>query len=202
MNRTLYFVHYNKLNGLAEYVIYLLKNIRAVYGRIVFVSNSPLCEEQRNRILEFSDEILVRENRGFDFGAWKDALLKDGWENISRYDSITLMNDSCFGPLFDIENMYLDMEQKDIDFWGLTNHRNDKHGMPGTNRPIPEHIQSYFICFNRKTAESEAFKRFWRNMKNENNIEKVIQNYETRLTGILTGAGYKYSVLLDAYNFA
>jgi rhamnosyltransferase len=39
-------------------------------------------------------------------------------------------------------------------------------------------------------------------MKNENNIEKVIQNYETRLTGILTGAGYKYSVLLDAYNFA
>jgi rhamnosyltransferase len=138
---------------------------------------------------------------GFDFGAWKDAMLKDGWEKISQYDNLTLMNDTCFGPLFDLENIYLDMEKKDIDFWGLTNHKNDKFGMPGTNRPVPNHMQSYFICFNRNVVTSVSFQNFWRNIRYEKKIEKVIQKYETQFTKILVRAGFKYSVFLDKTKF-
>jgi rhamnosyltransferase len=143
----------------------------------------------------------VRENKGFDFGAWKDAILKDGWKKISQYDNLTLMNDTCFGPLFDLESIYLDMEQKDIDFWGLTNNKNDRFGMPKTHRPIPEHIQSYFICFKNKIVNADLFKTFWENVKYENKLEKVIQNYETKFTKILHKAGFRYSVLLDKSGF-
>jgi rhamnosyltransferase len=144
----------------------------------------------------------MRENKGFDFGAWKDALLKDGWEKIAQYDNATLMNDTCFGPIFDLEPIYLDMEQKEIDFWGLTNYKNDKGGMPGTNEPVPEHIQSYFICINRKVINSIPFKSFWENVGYENDVIKVIQKYETKFTKILTKAGFRYSVFFDTTGFS
>jgi rhamnosyltransferase len=166
----------------------------------VVISNSPLSNEQRNKLSVFCDKILLRENKGFDFGAWKDALLRDGWENISRYDSVTLMNDTCFGPIFDLETIYLDME-KNTDFWGLTNYKNEKFGMPKSHKPIPEHIQSYFICFKKKVVDSGPFKAFWENVKYENKIEKVIQKYETQFTKILTKAGFRYSVFLDKNDF-
>jgi rhamnosyltransferase len=198
MNRILYFVHYNKFNLLSDHVIYLLRNIRALYARTVVISNSSLSEEQAGRLSKVCDEILTRENKGFDFGAWKDALLKDGWEKLAQYDNVTLMNDTCFGPLFDLETIYLDMEQKDIDFWGLTNYKN---GMPRTNKPIPEHIQSYFISFKQRIVNAEPFKAFWENIKYENKIEKVIQKYETQFTKILTKAGFRHSVFLDKAGF-
>jgi rhamnosyltransferase len=201
MNRILYFVHYNKYNLLSEHVIYLLKNVRILYTRVVVISNSPLSGEQQNKLADLCDEILVRENKGFDFGAWKDAILKDGWDKLSQYDNLTLMNDTCFGPLFDLEKIYLDMEQKDIDFWGLTNHRNERSGMPKTNKPIPEHIQSYFVCFKKQVVDSCAFITFWKNIRYKKRIENVIQSYETRFTKILIKAGFKYAVFLDKNGF-
>jgi rhamnosyltransferase len=202
MKRILFFVHYNKYNGLSPHVIYLLKNIRGLYTRIVVVSNSPLSSGQNAELSEFCDEILVRENKGFDFGAWKDALIKEGWENLSQYDNLTLMNDTCFGPLFELEKIYLDMEQKDIDFWGLTNYGNKGYGrIPGTNKPVPEHIQSYFICFKKKVVNSGVFITFWKNVKYERQVEKIIQKYETQFTKILIKAGFKYSVFLDQVVF-
>jgi rhamnosyltransferase len=165
------------------------------------ISNSPLSEEQFSELSEVCDEILIRENKGFDFGAWKDAILKDGWEKLAGYDNLTLMNDTCFGPIFDLEPIYLDMERKYVDFWGLTNYKNKKNGMPGTNRPIPEHIQSYFMCFERNVINSRPFKKFWINVKYEKKVEKVIQKYETKITKILINAGFKYSVFLDRDRF-
>jgi rhamnosyltransferase len=102
------------------------------------------------------------------------------------------MNDSCFGPLFDLEQVYLRMEQKDIDFWGLTEFRESNYGMPGTNERVPAHLQSYFLCFNKKTINSETFQIFWRNVDYEKDIDAVIQKYETQLTLLLQNSGLVY----------
>jgi rhamnosyltransferase len=167
----------------------------------VVVSNSHLSDEQYAYLSGFCDKILMRENKGFDFGAWKDVILKEGWEDISQYDSLTLMNDTCFGPLFDLNKIYQEMEQKDVDFWGLTNNKNDKFGMPKTHKPILEYIQCYFICFKKNVIGSGSFKAFWGNIKYETKIEKVIQKYETQLTQILIKAGFYYSVFLNKMKF-
>jgi rhamnosyltransferase len=197
MNRILYFVHYNRYDGLAEYVLYLLEHIKHVYSRIVFVSNSSLSGEQNKKIAKLCDTVILRENKGFDFGAWKDALLRAGWDVLSEYDSLTLMNDTCFGPLFDLEQVYKKMEGQGADFWGLTNCQYTECGMPGTDGPIPEHIQSYFLCFNKNVIQSSEFQTFWNAVEYKTNVDEVIQEYETQLTGILRKAGFKYTNLYD-----
>jgi rhamnosyltransferase len=201
MKRILFFVHYNKYNGLLEYVLHLLKNIKSIYNRIVFISNSFIPHKQKENLNGLCDTIIIRENNGFDFGAWKDGILQEGWDALSTYDNITLMNDTCFGPLFDLKQIYLQMEQTNVDFWGLTNYRFTKQGMPGTNRFVPEHIQSYFLCFSKKVSLSSVFQIFWDTIKYEKDIKKVIQKYETQLTSILARSGFTYKVYFDTRNY-
>jgi rhamnosyltransferase len=172
----------------------MLEHIKHIYDRIVFISNSPVPDDNLIKLKDFCNDIIIRENKGFDFGAWKDALLKEGWERLSKYDNVTLMNDTCFGPIFDLQNIYTEMEQESIDFWGLTLHQKTKRGMPGSNAPIPEHIQSFFICFNKTVILSYVFQNFWIKLKYLDDINKLISDYETKLTSLLSNNGLKYSV--------
>ena len=40
MQRLLLYVHYNKFNFISGHVLYQLENIRPLYSRVVFISNS------------------------------------------------------------------------------------------------------------------------------------------------------------------
>jgi rhamnosyltransferase len=100
------------------------------------------------------------------------------------------MNDTCFGPLCDLGAIYADYERRPVDFWAITGAAYSEAGMPGApEKPVPAHLQSYFICFSQKVIRSAAWANFWQNVADETEVEKVIQKYETQLTGVLMGAG-------------
>lgn len=40
-------------------------------------------------------KVIRRENKGYDFGAWTDAILQT---NIDEYDNFICLNSSCIGP--------------------------------------------------------------------------------------------------------
>lgn len=198
--RLLLFVHYNKWGSLADYVVYLLKRVRKCYSRVVLISNSPLSEEARAPLAGLYDSFLQRENTGYDFLAWKEGLVQEGREGLAAYDSVTLMNDTCFGPLFDLEEIYGRMQDQGADFWGVTQHPTVPVGhqnLLATDGVIPAHVQSYFLCFERSALSSEAFHAFWDGVVEESKVENVIKKYETQLTGSLERAGLKSAVLCD-----
>lgn len=198
--RLLIFSHYNKQNLLSDYVIYTLKEMNHLFAKVVFVSNSIIDKEDAKKLEPYCDKVLIRKNIGFDFGGWKEAILDEGFESLSEYDSMTLMNDTCFGPLQDMTPIYQNMESREIDFWGLTNHRATSSGMPGTNGPVPEHLQSYFLVFNNKVLKSNIFNGFWSKHTIDNNRNLLIQNCETRLTPLLNKNGFKSEALIDCTN--
>ncbi len=104
------------------------------------------------------DQIIRRDNIGFDFAAWRDGMSAIGFEELKQYDSVTLMNDTCFGPLWDIAPIYEQFENDEtVDFWGMTNFR--------ANIRFKEHIQSYYLSFTKKVIQSEAFQKFWKRVQ-------------------------------------
>ena len=203
MKRLLLYHHYNKYNNISEYVLYCLHEMRPYFNYVLFTSNSYLSKKDKDFLRKkYCDEILIRKNKGFDFGAWKDAINFLGFKEIKNYDSLVLMNDTCFGPLFDIGKVFKIMEEKNVDFWGITNHRKTINDMPGTDGPIPEHIQSYFLCFNKEVISSKIFKKFWLTVdENLMDVNKVIQNYETKLTELLIKEGFTYDVWIETSNY-
>lgn len=200
MERLLLFVHYNPWETLSSYVIHTLKQMHLLFRKVVFISNSKLPESARSALEGYCHLIMVRQNRGFDFGAWKDALLQEGWEALAAYDSLTLMNDTCFGPFFDLSPVFASLEADNCDFWCITNHKKSASGIPGPHNqslPVPEHAQSYFITFKQPVVQSKVFAQFWESVTNAEDVLEVIRLYEAQLTAKLSDAGFTCRAWID-----
>ena len=143
MERLLLYVHFNKFNQISEHVLYQLEKMRPLFRKVIFISNSKISQDQADELKkELVDEVLLRKNIGFDFAAWRDGMREVGFEELKSYDSVTLMNDTCFGPLWDLESLYQDFESdRNVDFWGMTNYRKDKD--------FNEHIKIYYLSFKQ-----------------------------------------------------
>ena len=192
MKRLLLYVHFNKFNDLSSHVEYQLTKMRPLFSKLVFISNSSLPDEKRKTLLEkgLITDFLQRENSGFDFAAWRDGMYWVGFDFLKDYDSVTLMNDTCFGPLWDMKEIYAKFEaDPETDFWGMTNFR--------ANQQFKEHLQSYYLSFSRKVVQSTAFQDFWLGVKNYTDVQDVIDHYETQVTTNLTDVGFKYSAVFD-----
>lgn len=201
MKRLLLYVHFNKYNRVSSHVYYQLTQMRPLFSKVVFISNSQVSEHDYQKLvdLHLMDNFIQRENVGFDFAAWRDGMTHVGFDDITTYDVVTIMNDTCFGPLWDIKDYYLNYEANDqVDFWGLTNNRRTKKSRQ--TQGFPEHIQSYFITFKKPVIASSAFRNFWENVKNHTDVQEVINDYETKVTTTFLAAGFRYQTVFDTVN--
>ncbi|ESS19284.1 RgpFc protein [Streptococcus mutans PKUSS-HG01] len=163
-----------------------------MFSKVIFISNSQVADADVKMLREkhLIDDFIQRQNSGFDFAAWRDGMVFVGFDELVTYDSVTTMNDTCFGPLWEMYSIYQEFETKTtVDFWGLTNNRATKQ--------FKEHIQSYFITFKKAVIQSEAFHNFWENIQNHADIQRVIDDYETQVTTTLLDAGFQYDVVFD-----
>ena len=191
MNRILLYIHYNKFDEMSDHVLYQLEKIKPLFSRVILISNSRL-EKNYMRKLEIIGitEIIQRANIGFDFAAWRDGMEYVGFDHLEKYDSVTLMNDTCIGPLWPLEPYFRSFESAiDCDFWGMTNFKKTKY--------FREHVQSYFVSYSREVVSSKVFKSFWMNVKSYDNVRQVIDNYETKFTSELKRTGFNYQVVFN-----
>ena len=194
MNRILLYVHYNKSDDLSSHVLYQLEQLLTFFSRVLVISNSYLSTENLNSLKKIGvNEVIQRKNIGYDFAAWRDGMNYIGFNSLVDYDSVTLMNDTCIGPLWNLKEYFEKFETRDdIDFWGMTNFRKTKY--------FKEHLQSYFVSYSRQVVSSKVFQKFWISIRDYENIRSVIDHCETRFTGKLTRSGFKYGVVFNTLN--
>ena len=198
MKRILLFVHFNKNGRLNKRALYTLEQTKHLYDKIVTISNSPLNKADRNTLERLSDDVIIRENKGYDFSAWKAGIDHIGWQSIVKYDSLTIMNDTCLFPVWPIDEYFDSFGQNNkVDFWGASIYKATPFGMPGSNKAVPEHIQSYFMTFKRTVVKSKSFRQFWESVKPHGDVTKVICDYETVVTKRLSDAGFKYDTIIN-----
>ncbi|MEZ7605196.1 lipopolysaccharide biosynthesis protein [Streptococcus sp. 27098_8_113] len=177
---------------MSNHVFYQLEQLKPLFSKILFISNSHIGEATKKKLQdEFGiSDVLERDNQGYDFAAWRDGMSAVGFEVLKNYDSLTLMNDTCFGPLWGLEPIYKRFEaDTKVDFWGMTNFRKTKY--------FEEHLQSYFVTFKQQILRAISFQEFWTKVKDFTDVQDVIDHYETKFTQYFTGAGFTYQALFD-----
>ncbi len=113
-----------------------------------------------------------------------------GFDTLQNSDSLTLMNDTCFGPLWDLAPIYQRFEEdSQVDFWGMTNFRKTRY--------FEEHLQSYFVTFKQSVLKDKTFREFWSQVEDFTDVQDVIDHYETQFTKRFVEAGFRYQALLD-----
>ncbi len=201
-NKLLLYVHFNRNNELSEHVIYQIQKLRQNFEEIFFISNSKIDQKDLTQLTapKLIDGFMQRENAGYDFAAWSDAMKQYGFDKLANYDSVTIMNDTCFGPVYDFTTPFERMDSDNqIDFWGITNNRSHKV-KPWEDKDaivLPDHIQSYFVSYKQNVVKSVAFEKFWSNIEVLNDVVEVIIKYETAMTKYFENAGFKSAVLFD-----
>jgi rhamnosyltransferase len=181
MKRLAVFAHYDRDDLLDDYVLHYLAGLKEVVKDIVFVSASGLPDASVHRLKTLCDTVVLRENAGYDFGSWQAGLR--AVPDLSPYDEVIICNDSAYGPLFPLVELFGKMGEVDCDFWGLTESRGPLY-----------HLQSYFLAFRRPVIASPAFTNFWQSVKSEEDKETVIRKYEVGLTQTLLEAGFRSAV--------
>ena len=191
--RIAFYVHYNKDNIISNDDIESLKAYSTIFDNIIFISNSPIGESDLDEVKKYTSTQIFRENKGFDFAAWKEGIKTFGYENIKKYDQVALINNSTFAPIYDMKNVFAEMEGRNNDFWGITLFPEIKEKNYLKASKISEHIQSFFVVFEKKVIESGEIKKFFEKMKYSDEFIDAVKNGEVALTAHMRKCGFNYS---------
>jgi len=196
--RAAVYVFYDKDGIVDSYVIYVLQEILKVCEKLVVVCNGQLCDKSRVALRCLTEDIIVRENVGFDAWAYKTGMEYIGWDELREYDELILLNDTVFGPFYPFQTIFDEMDSRDVDFWGMTKH-GQFHNPDGLTKGgvFPEHIQTYFFVIGNRMLASEELKQYWSNLPKLKSWNQTVSYIESQLTKHFADMGYKWDVFVN-----
>lgn len=198
MKRLGIFFFYEKNGDVDDFITYYLVDLAKNLSELVVVCNGKLSEQGRKAFSQFTDQILVRENKGLDVWAYKTALDHYGWERLSEFDEIVMTNSTLMGPVRPLKEMFDEMARnEDLDFWGLTMHHGAKtNPFKGKHlyRYLPVHIQSHFIVYRKRFVQSAELQNYWNELPMIESYTDSVQRYEAVFTKQFADRGFKWDV--------
>lgn len=132
--------------------------------------------------LAFAEAVLLRINKGYDFGAWAAAITSQR-QALCDCTMLALANDSVLGPSSNFAAMVERAAVCDADVIGLVS--------SGEVRP---HLQSFTLFFGQKALQSPFFTRFWASVRSGGR-GYVIHKYEIPLASRFEANGLRTAAL-------
>jgi hypothetical protein len=183
------FAHYDRHGEVWPHTRRYLEALAEAGFSIILVSNSPtLTSDSITWLRARCARILLRENRGYDFGAYRDGLLQVGREP-GRCSILLIANDSVYAPLAPLGPFLDRMDFTHADVWSATDSWQHRY-----------HLQSYLIAFSGAAMASLAFWNFWDGVRNVRSKWSVIRHYEIGLTAHLLAAKLRCAAVFETHD--
>ncbi|OBJ55166.1 rhamnan synthesis F family protein [Mycobacterium asiaticum] len=187
--RTLaFFAHFDPQGVVDPYVVYYLEQLHSLGATIVFVSGSPtLSPDSVAPLRSLCAGIYTRRTLSLDFGSWHLAWCttgRHGW-SLDQFDRFVLANDSVYGPLFPLADMWSQFQ--DADMYGAI--ESDELG---------RHLQSFFLAWDLNPRTRNFLNKFWDRFQYIVDKQKLIRRYELGLSRRARRAGLVVKPFLSA----
>ena len=186
MKRIGVFCFYNKNGIVDKSVEVLLSELVKSLSEIIVVCNGNLTDGGHEKLEKYCSSITIRENRGCDAGAYKDAFLNIiSKEKLDSADEVLIFNDTFYGPFFPLTDIFERMTASECDFWGMTDYN------PLPEEGIPYHLQSYFLVIKKKMLQSDAFQKYWKEMDTDfEDTRESVRKFELTFTKYFQHHGF------------
>lgn len=191
---------YDKDGIIDDYLTFLLEKMSEHVSKVVLICNGKITDDSKSKIERYVDSIFVRPNEGYDATGWKELFTKFlSKEELSEYDELVMFNDSFYGPVFPLSEMFDEMDSRSsLDFWGITAHtemyRNKKNY-------VPEHIQSWFFCIRKRMFIDSSFDEFWKGLPKINDKKAAIKFFELEFTRFFEERGFCWETYIDTSEY-
>jgi lipopolysaccharide biosynthesis protein len=192
--RVAVFAHHDRDDVVDAYVLRYLEGLSDVVDRIVFVSDGLLPERETDKVRRFAAVVVSERHGEYDFGSYKRGvriLRENGW--LETAGELVLCNDSCYGPVFPLRDVWDRKAGLDHDLHGITTSvhgylRTESGYEPTDSDP---HVQSYFMVLSRRLFSSDAFGSFLEGVEPLRDKREVVHRYELGLSRIVLEAGFR-----------
>lgn len=157
-----------------------------------------IISNDKNNVFTVPDKVnvLFRDNIGYDFGGWSDALLTNNlYEN---YDNFIFVNSSVIGPFIPSfckdrwTDIYLNGLQNNIKLFGST--------INTLGKPLSfSHVQSYIFAMDQNTLQFLINCEIFSTIIYENSFRGAIWNREVLMSRKIIENGWNIGSLLPNY---
>lgn len=199
MKRAGIYFFFDKDGIVDRYVPYFITGLHEVVDYIVVVVNGRLTAEGRKTLAEAADDLIVRENRGFDAWAYKEAIEYIGWDELREFDELVIANSTIYGPLYPFQEAFDRMDADPCDLWGMYLAYGDKKKKDWFGIPLPnglqDHIASNFVVFKQSILHSYEFYHFCNDIPEIKDYFESGAYFEFPLTGEFSDAGFTWATL-------
>ena len=187
--RAIVLAHFDPHGHFDPHVHHALAAYRGHAERLVVVSNSA--RRLPANLARLVDGFVPRANVGYDFAAWQDGLATF---RAADHDEVICVNDSVYGPLFDLGPALADARVAAADLWGmvLSDQNTSRSG------PRVPHLQSWFLGMRRPLLEADAWGGFWHGLTTPSTKREVVEQNEIGFSARMAAAGFRLAGLYDA----
>ena len=198
MRRIAFYLFYDEFGEVDDYIPTKLTALQEFVEDIVVVSNSKMTVAGRAKLENIGATVFCRENVGFDVWGYKEGMETIGYDELaSNYDEVILLNYTFFAPIFPFAELFNEMDSRDCDFWGISEH-NEMVPNPFTGTGIlARHIQSHFIAIRKKLLSTIEFKKYWQDMPMIKSYTDSVLSHESRFTSHFQSMGFTSSVYIS-----
>lgn len=194
MRRLCIFAFYHSKGCVKPYVEHLLGELAECSSHLIFVGNSKLDEESRKLVLRYTPDIYIRNNIGYDYGAYKDVICNYLNGDLSQYDEVMFCNNSFYGFFCPLKEIISNMkERSSSDFWGLCY----------TEYNFANHIPAMFMFYGKRVIKNNLLQIFMNLYGDEfySNKNVIIAEYEIGLFDFLVRINnMKYDCYSNLHN--
>jgi rhamnosyltransferase len=194
VNRIGIFFFFDKDGIVDDYIPYYLQSIKTCLSYLIVVVNGQLNLDGRRKIEKYADEIMIRENIGFDSWAYKYAIEKYGYENLKNFDELLMFNFTMFGGIYSFQPMFDEMTKRDCDFWGhmiWPKVKNVRLSRMQKTSDIPEYHMSYFNVVKKNILVDNSWKEYWDTLELPINYYDAGAVHEYRFTKFFSDHEFK-----------
>lgn len=197
--RALVYVIFESENRLQEYKLRFLQALSPLMDDVIVIVNGQLHVEDVNK-LEPYGQVLTRNNKGYDTAAFREGIFAFGKDKLKDYDQLFLVNDTNIGPMRDLSQVFHEMADKQLDFWGISfGEEQEDVTKENPYGYIPKHLQSYFLVIEKLMLNDDSFYEYWSHLTDTDSRDKAIGRHETRFTKHFADLGYRFDAVVQEY---
>lgn len=205
---TAVYVIYPRLGLQASHLASLAYLVSKGFSPLV-VSNLPLEQDELDRLRSLCWQVLERPNYGYDFGAYRDGVLRI-LDDVPDAQRLLLANDSVWFPVPAGADWLSRAEAMDVDLAGAVSNDGSAAYLsdPGRDQPwvwdphAPRlHYCSFALLFGPRVLRDPAFRDFWRRLKLTTDKFLTIRRGEVGLSRWIIERGYRHAATLDLTGF-
>jgi Rhamnan synthesis protein F len=170
---------------------YLIQND---YSPLVVINGNVRSQDVEN-LKYLSWKIIRRENFGYDFGGYQDAIwfLENSMQSV---EALVILNDSIWLPIVTDSTILKDMESKSSAFTGALQLEGSRKDQAASKAKAP-FFGSFFLHLKPTAYRHHCFVDFWHDYQATSNKYVTIRRGERRFSRSLMDAGISHAYLFN-----